>query len=183
MYKGLKIAVPAIQLLAAFVFALPKYYHNIRFYEYHLNDIHNFQSVVVGLNFPVVALWVVIFLPLAYIPSLNGTLPPPAVTISVAILLALSVALFWYLVVTEIEMRTHGRSMLRFSGWLKKGTTLIVLLSFGIGSLVYGYVESWPLRHARPTEAVLVGIFPAIWGTVFIGMGMHDLVMSLRRER
>lgn len=183
MYRRLRVAIPVIQVLAAIVvFSLVKFYGSSRFYEYYLGDA---QGLVIGLNFPLVVFWVLVFSPIkwftSYLPPLTGGLT--AGTVALVVLLASSVALFWYLVVSEIAMRRHGKTLLSFSTFLWQLLTVVILLCCGVGATFYSYWVSRPIWYARPTDAILSGFFPAIWGVVLIGIAIHDLVISLRNRR
>lgn len=182
MYKRLRVVLPATQVLVAVVaFAFAKLYVGSRFYGYFRDS----REIVMGLNFPLAVLWIVVFYP---ITALGNFLPPvskillAAGTVAVAVLLVSSVALFWYLVVREVEMRRAGTSMLRCSGMFGQLLTATVLLCCGGGAIFYSYAVSSPLWHARPVDAVLEGSFPTIWGIVFIAIAVHDLLTSLRNR-
>lgn len=183
MYKRLRAVVPAVQVAAAIVvFSATKFYGTSRFYEYYLGDA---QNVIIHLNLPLMALWALVFSPIAwltrYLPPVTGTLHAVGI-ILVALLLASSVVLFWYLVVVEIEMRSRGKSMLRPSRWSSALVLAACLFCFGAATLFYSYTVSRPLWYGRPVDAVIEGIFPTIWGIVFIGIGIQDFVVSLRNR-
>jgi hypothetical protein len=183
LHKRLRIFIPAVQLAAAFVvFSANRFYGGTRFYGYYLGDA---EDVIIHLNLPLVALWTLVFSPIAwvtrYLPPVTGTLHAVG-TILVALLLVSSAALFWYLVAVEIEMRSRGESMLRPSGWYSGLAAVAGLCCFGAGAAFYGYVVSRPLWYARPVDAVIEGSLPAIWGLVFIGIAAQDLVVSMRNR-
>src|SRR5258708_36063163 len=95
MYRRLRVVIPVIQVLAAIVvLSLAKFYGSSRFYEYYLGDA---QRSVIGLNFPLVVFWVLVFSPIkwftSYLPPLTGGLT--AGRAALVVLLASSVALFW----------------------------------------------------------------------------------------
>jgi hypothetical protein len=171
MFRRLKIIVPTIQVLAGVaVFGSGKFCHNERFLQYY---IYPFQGLVEFINFPLLIIWVPIGFALADLPSPTGRLLT-AVTALFALLLVSSVALFWYLVVTEIELRIHGGSMLRFSGWIGRLFT-VVTFCLGVGTLFYAYQYSKSLWYYRRVDGIDGGAALAAWGALLITIAVSGL--------
>jgi hypothetical protein len=183
MYKRLRMIVPAVQvLIVVAVYTLPKLSHTNREFDI---EIFSVQNLVKKLNFPLVVIWSPVLYGAdwlsRYLPPLRGALFAAAVLV-VAALLASSVALFWYFVLTEIEMRRHGKSMLRLTGWFKELFIASLLFCFGAGSILHAYAYTRSLFHVRPAEAVLGGFFLLAWGVAFIGVSVHDIVSFSRNK-
>jgi hypothetical protein len=188
MYKRLRIVVPAVQVLALVAVAALQLAVHKR--VLHV-DCDPFRRVVLSMDYPI---WTV-FLATAY-PLTRLTVPLPGwlYVAEGAVLLAvllLGIPLFWYLVVAEIEMRRHGKSMLRFSGWIKELLAVTVLLLFGAGAFieahtigsVFFFGEAWStllsLAAARPGEFLSMLILTA-WGVLFVALAIHDLITFLK---
>jgi hypothetical protein len=145
-----------------------------------------------SVNYP---FWVV-FLAIAY--PINWLVSPPhpgewllVGEIAVGVLFLSGVALFWYLVVAEIEMRRQGKSLLRFPGWFKELLAASIMLLLGAGAFMCAYVNG---RTLLPEPARLVDLFLApartceflsmliltAWGIVLVGLALHDLIAFLR---
>jgi tryptophan-rich sensory protein len=56
-----------------------------------------------------------------------------------------------------------------------------VILCSGVGAMFYSYAVSRPMWYARPTDAIRPVSFPAMWGILFIGIAIHDLIMLLEK--
>jgi hypothetical protein len=188
MYKRLRIVVPAVQALAfVTVFALKLAVH-MQVLHVHYDP---FRRLVLSVDYPIWTVILAIAVLLARLmPALPGWLSVAVGAVFVALLL-LGIALFWYLVVAEIEMRRHGKSMLRFSGWIKELLAVTVLLLFGAGAFIEAHTigsafffgEAWntllSLAAARPGEILNMLILTA-WGVVLVGLAIHDLITFLK---
>jgi hypothetical protein len=62
-------------------------------------------------------------------------------------LLLSSVALFWKVVIIEIEARTHGESKVRFRSTIGKLLTMVICSLTGVGAILYAYIDGESLRH------------------------------------
>jgi hypothetical protein len=188
VYKSLKILVPTVQVLA-FV-AVPALKLAVHMGVLHV-DYDPFRRLVLSVDYPI---WTV-FLTIAY--PLDRLMPPLPGWLCVALgavflaLLLLGIALFWYLVVAEIEMRRQGKSMLRFSGWVKELLAVTVLLLFGAGAFIEAH-RIWSifffglpshtllsLPAACPGEFLSMLILSA-WGVLFVALAIHDLITFLK---
>lgn len=183
MYKRLKILVPTAQVLACIAIALwNKLNHSEAVY---LNYVKPAQSVVTQVDFPLLVLWSPIVHSLdrftGHFPVLRGA-PFMLIVLIVAVVFLSSVALFWYFVVNEIEMRRRGKSLLRFSGWSKQLFMTAILFSFGIGAAFKAYGEARALWYSGRGEGVFNGVFLVAWGIVFIGTGIRDLAVFLNNR-
>jgi hypothetical protein len=181
--KKLRIWVAMAQaLLAVSVFSWAKFGSGT-VYDYYA---HGIRDLVTHLNLPLAIMWIVVSFPFHwlgnYIPPATG-LTGSALTALLAAGMALSVAAFWYLVVTEIQMRRRGLSMLRPLSRLWASFVIVALFCFGAGVFTYAYVASRPLWYVARRGAVLSGLFPTIWGVVIVGVAIHDLLVLLSRER
>lgn len=106
----------------------------------------------------------------------------------------LSIALFWYIVVVEIQMRSQRKSLVRFSSPVIELLKIVFCLACGLASFVQGYTETLrPFRHglARyglwPEELVLSALFLATWGIAFLALSALDFRdftsrLQLRKE-
>lgn len=101
------------------------------------------KSLVTALNFPVVAFWFCLFYIAnrVHLPNPNAGLFYWILIVSFSIAFLSSIALFWYLVVREVELRRNGDSLLRWSGVLKRTVALVGLLAVAAGALGYAYLD------------------------------------------
>jgi hypothetical protein len=188
MYKRLRIVVPAVQVLAfVTVFALKLAVH-MRVLHVHYDP---FRRLVLSVDYPIWTVFLAIAYPLDRLMAASpGWLAGAVGAVFVALLL-LGIPLFWYLVVAEIEMRRHGKSMLRFPGWVKELLAVTVLLLFGAGAFVEAHTIGsvfffglpWhtllSLPAARPGEILNMLILTA-WGVLFVALAIHDLITFLK---
>jgi hypothetical protein len=132
------------------------------------------------LKFPFYAFLLVLDWALSPIPSMSGK-PFAVMVVFFGVMLLLVFVLFWYFVVAEIKMRSNGKSMLRFTGWVSELFTVAVLFCFGVGSVWFAYSDtSWLWFHRRVAAAILGGLLLLMWGAAFIGISVYDLVAFLR---
>jgi magnesium-transporting ATPase (P-type) len=188
MYKRLRIIVPAAQVLAfVAVYAL-------RFAAVYPLGYYA-QRLILKINYPLLPIWVATGYPVdrvtPHLPALWGW-RDIAVRSMFGALVVSSVALFWYFVITEAQMRRHHKSMLRFSGAFKESLTVTLMFVLGVGALIYAYNSrlSW-IPHARSqgsalelaaaiTDQFLGGLVLITWGAVLIGLAVDDLVTFLK---
>jgi len=188
MYKRLRIVVPAVQVLALVAVAALKLAVHMR--VLHV-DYHPFQQLVLSVDYPILTVFLAIAYPLdRWMFPLPGWLSG-AVGAGFLGLLLLGISLFWYLVVAEIEMRRHGKSMLRFSGWAKELLAVTALLLFGAGAFIeahrigsiFFFLDWWhtlvSLAAAFPGEFLRMLIMSA-WGVLFVALAIHDLISFLK---
>ena len=115
MGKKLRVAVPAFQVLSiALIVAWSNLCHDPRIV---VNYFGPTRDLLLKENFPLV----VVLAPIAYALDRVGEVIGPVGGTSQAIgtaffglLLFIGAALFWYLVVVEVQMRVRGESLLRF---------------------------------------------------------------------
>lgn len=183
MWKQLKIVISSIQaVIAITVFAIPKLTHSTHI----VMDALSLQKLVVKLNFPLVIVWS----PVLYAADrtsgsfawLSGSLFI-AVSLLIGAVFASSVAAFWYFLVSEIEMRTRGESMLRVNNWPAELAVATVLLCFGAGTGFYAYGSIKSLIYVRPFEAIVGGSFLIIWAAIFIAACVSDVASITSKRR
>jgi hypothetical protein len=176
MYKRLRVIVPAVQVLIFITIVLSeKLVSNDRLIDDYVGPA---SHIMWRLNFPFYALLLVLDWALSPIGSMSG---PPFAAMVFGVMLLLVFVLFWYFVVAEIEMRSNGKSMLRFTGWVSELFTVAVLFCFGVGSVWFAYSDtSWLWFHRSVAAAILGGLLLLMWGAAFIGISVHDLVAFLR---
>ena len=184
MPKWAKILIPFVQAgVAVAVFVAEKQWSGTRFYEYYLRQL---SQLVVYLNFPLVVVWTVAFAGLklltGYTPPNGGVFQSPSLVL-IAVLLTSSVGLFWYLILVDIERRRRGKSVFSCSGPLKQMLVVAVFVCFGIGEIVYAYIIARPLWYARTADALLMALFPALCGILFVVLGIYDSIAWRRRVR
>lgn len=183
MYKRLRIIVPAAQLLLIVaLFGLKSVFYVKGYYE-----INNLLRVLIQtLNYPVWAVFIPIVVQadkwLRPLPEWLGK----GLAFALAALIPVAIALLWYLVVTEIEMRRHGKSILRFSGWWKELLAVTMLFLFGAGAFIKAYRIGSTIVHRRiPDIRLLLAIarwdeilgmlILTAWGIVLTGVAIQDL--------
>jgi hypothetical protein len=188
MYKRLRIVVPAAQVLA-FV-AVPALKLAVHMRVLHV-DYDPFRRVVLSVDYPIWTVFLALAVPLDRLLALWPRWLSGAVGAVLAALLLSGIALFWYLVVAEIEMRRQGKSMLRFSGWIKELLAVTVLLLFGAGAFteahrigsIFFFGLPWhtllSLPAAFPGEILGMLILSA-WGVLFVALAIHDLISFLK---
>jgi len=188
MYKRLRIVVPAVQVLAFVALPALKLAVHMRVLQVNYDP---FRRVVLSVDYPIWTVFLAIAVLLARLmPALPGWLSVAVGAVLLAVLL-LGIPLFWYLVVAEIEMRRHGKSMLRFSGWIKELLAVTVLLLFGAGAFIEAH-RIWSifffglpwhtllsLPAACPGEFLSMLILSA-WGVLFVALAIHDLITFLK---
>jgi hypothetical protein len=187
MYKRLRIVVPAAQVLA-FV-AVPALKLAVHMRVLHV-DYDPFRRVVLCVDYPIWRPFLAIAYPLDRLMApWPGWLSGAAGAVFLALFL-LGIPLFWYLVVAEIEMRRHGKSMLRFSGWTKELLAVTVLLLVGAGAFIEAHrVGShffglpWHTLLSLPTACpgeFLSMLILSAWGVLFVALAIHDLISFLK---
>jgi hypothetical protein len=113
-------------------------------------------------------------------------------TLALGIVFLSSVALFWYLVVREIELRRQGKSLLRFSGWIRPLFSIIVLFCIGVGAVISAYLDGshqfpFMIRNGSSTIGwfltILPEVFLLVWAIALIGMSVGDFRMFMQARR
>jgi hypothetical protein len=194
VYKRLRIIIPVVQLLAIVGFlALRWALKGSTSYEI-LRGLH---VLVHEVNYPV---WTVFIATVVRAAQLLHPLPrwlcvPPwlyaVLAFAAAALLGLGIALLWYLLITEVEMRRHGKSMLRFSRWWKELLAVAILLLFAAGAFVKAYGIGSTIIHGRLSylrlflavarwNEILGMLILTAWGVALTGVAIHDLVAFVR---
>ena len=186
MFKRLNTVIPAGQLLlvvAFFALQPAKGYYGIKYI---------LRVLVQKMNFPV---WTV-FNPLMVWAD-HWMHPLPAWHIKVlgfvlVDLILVAIALLWYVVVTEIEMRAQGKSILRFSGrWAELLKIAILFLlggraffkAFSVSSEKVPDSPFTPhlMAVAHQGEVLSVLILVA-WGIALVGVAISDLLAFLKNK-
>ena len=186
MYGRLRVAIPGLQvLLVVAVFVCRKFTHgyliSVRYVE------PAWDLVVRKLNFPLVAFWA----PLAYLAErFSGgteTIRPAtriAETILLGLALLLSVALFWYLAVVEVEKRRHGKGWSFGTSPFLKASKMSMLFVVGLAAFAYAFLDTRQLMlYGRSKIQVYTGgLLLLAWGVVLVGMAVAD-ALALARGR
>jgi hypothetical protein len=179
-------------MLIAVTYAVLKSFKALPFDSYRL------MHLVWEVNYPLLVVW----LPAAYALDWLGRFPPyvsgwisTAVEILIIALFLSSMALFWYFVATEIELRRQGKSGLRFTGTFKESLAVGILFLFGALALFYAYgirlnwITPWRGRTTPLEVAICHGdlffrrLIMVIWGLVFLRLAIHDLIVVwIRKE-
>src|SRR5262249_782436 len=142
-----RFVIPALQVILALSAAI---WYGVAGNKYPANqDVaisHGYVALtmVMHVNFPLAVFWAPVFLFLewasasSYINISNG---PAVMAIGSLLGLAIvtSIASFSYLVVTEVELRSQGRSLIRFSSGTLEMVKAVVLAALGVSGMVYAY--------------------------------------------
>ena len=185
MFRRLRIGVSVGQaVLAATIVIVANHSHDQRVYESYVSPgLH----IVTKMNGPLV----VVLFPILYLTHwLGENLPSldPLLLVGVAVLqagfLLLSVGVFWYFVVTEVELRSRGSSMLRSGKLLRDGCLWLAFSVFGMAAIYYAYADGTLLLRIRGSiaEALVGGLFLVTWGFVLIAVSIQDLRKYLRNR-
>ena len=118
-----------------------------------------------------------------HFPSATGTTFVVVTALSAVALMSI-IWLFWYLVVTEVELRKRGETLLRLRGFISESIKITALLLMGLAAFAYAYRDGeLLLRLGRSkVDAILGGLFLAAWGIVLIRLSIQD-VMTLFGKR
>lgn len=101
--------------------------------------------------------------------------------------------MFWYFVAVEVEMRSRGASLIRSSRRILEALKAVVLAATGLGGIAYVYwdghrllllEEIYPSRGngSLMADAIIGGLFSAIWAIVLIMLSFHDLQVAFRKR-
>jgi hypothetical protein len=185
MNKRLKIAISAAQvLIAGSIFAWYSLTNSIDVstpYAYPARDI------VIKLNFPLAVLWS----PILYaMERFSGNLSPSSAVIRAGILIlfvlafVVSIFLFWFLVVSELEMRTQDKSMIRFTNWFAEITKVVALFLVGAVAIAYAILEAERLMRfdRSKTDALLGGLLLLAWAFALMTASIRDLMFLLHKD-
>jgi len=185
VHKHLKIVVPVAQVSAVVcMLGWEKMAHAERTLSFYVLPA---RHLLFSLNFPLVIIWSIITNCLiwvgGFLPSLRqlGRAPGTVWMAVTAFALVSSIALFWYFVVAEIQMRSRGKSFMNFSSGILQFIKVAIFVFCGIAALFYVYTETLrPFHHglARyglwPVEIALSALLLAGWAAVFIGLSIVD---------
>ena len=191
VYKRLKIIIPVAQVLiysAVFVLKLASHVQMVRM------DYEPLWRLARSVNYPLWLVFLAIAYPISWLlsPSLTGEWVYIG-AIAVLVLFLLGVALFWYVVVTEVEMRSQGMSNLRFSGWFKELLAVTIIFLLGAGAFVRAY-DSGRTILAEQRWYVGLGLAPSRafdflsmliltgWAIILVGLALHDFVGFIKRR-
>lgn len=198
--KRLRVIVPTLQvLLLVSVFV---WLHIVE--KHYINQPQLINRYVVApidivgkLNFPLLVLWFPVVYPINYLLyNSNLNLPsevPLVVILGVFALAALaSVALFWYFVVAEVEMRSHGSSLIRSLRRMLEILKAVVLAVAGVGAVAYACWDGHrllilgqnnrSLYGSSMADAMIGGLILVIWAIVLIKMSVRDVMVALLKN-
>jgi len=186
-FKYLSLILPSVQVLILIAYIVFKASPAFPSEGYRLMDL------IWRVNYPLTAALLpsgyVIDGLCRYLPGITGGWIETATAILFITFLLSSMALFWYFVATEIEMRRQGKSRLRFAGTVKGSLAVAVLFVFGTAALFYAYRTSldWISPGNRSATFLEVAIFHGdlyferlimvIWGLIFLRMAIHDFII------
>jgi hypothetical protein len=183
MHKRLRILVPTIQVLA-FIATRVLMRLSVTSDSVNFNYSIPAQDLITRLNYPLALFWfsVVYAIDRLPLPDPNPGLGFTALALVAGIVFLASVALFWYLVVREIELRLQGKSLLRFSSRFWSFVTILVLFCLGAGALISGYLDGlkqipFMLRNGSAIGlflTILTDMFVLAWGITLTGMSVSD---------
>jgi hypothetical protein len=191
VYKRLRILVPVAQILAVIaVFASKSALKGRTSLIIHAAVMVLAKQV----NYPV---WVVVYPIMVGIEKSQHYLPVMLVdllSVLASALLPVGVFWLWYALITEIEMRRRGRSMLKFAASWKTLLCMIILLAFAAGAFAKAYVIGSGVIHERLGYLryllalghwdELVGmLILTTWGLLLVGVAIHDLTAMLGARR
>jgi predicted membrane-bound spermidine synthase len=136
------------------------------------------------LNYPLTLFWFSVAYAIDRLPlhDPNPGLGFTALALVAGFVFLASVALFWCLVVIEIELRLQGKSLLRFSSRVWSFVTIVVLFCLGAGALISAYLDGrkqipFMLRNGS-VIGLFLGILPDIfllaWAITLTGMAVSD---------
>ncbi len=194
--KQMKFIVPTLQVLLLISAGLWQRILENRYAE-HPETIVGYiltpKNVLLKANFPLAVLWFPIFRALEWASSSsNPSLARGAAGVTALVVLDTAVfssmALFWYFVVVEIEMRKRKASHIRFAGQHMERLKATVMMLFGLGAAVFAFHDGHRLVvldqlnlhrffwSSVVADAFIGGLFLVAWGAAFIAMGVHDMV-------
>lgn len=198
--KRLRVIISTLQVLL--LVSVGTWHHVVTKYDFHnrpeLVTKYGVTPIdIVGkLNFPLLALWSLVVFPISFALSasyLNLPSGAPLVIIAGVFALAVlaSVALFWYFVVAEVEMRSHGGSLIRSSRRILEILKAVVLAVAGGGAVAYACWDgrrllllgqnTRSLYGSSMADAVIGGLILMIWAIVLIRISVRDLRGTLRK--
>ena len=103
-----------------------------------------------------------------------------------------SVALFWYFVVIEAQMRSHGSSLIRSSKRILEVLKAGVLVAAGVGAVAYACWDGHRLLVLGQDNRSLYGSSMAdviigepllvIWAIILIKISVQDLTLAFRKK-
>jgi len=196
MYKRIRIVIPVIQVLAMVCVQIWEKVTGVE--KNLLLYVLPTRHMVMDMNFPLAMIWWPIThtseLSSNYFPLVRFSSGMGMVQVVVAALFAttlyLSIALFWYFVVTELWMRTHGKSLVRFSNRIAETIKVFVLFLCGLGTFAYAcrevllpFLRHWTFSGLWPVEITASVLFLVAWGIIFVGFAIEDFRTELLSNR
>jgi hypothetical protein len=184
MHKRWRTVLPTAQLLIVVgTFA----WYNLDKSDSGLVYAYPAHDIVIKVNFPIALVWSPILYFMERFPDYFNPTSAVIKTISLVFFVTafgLSVVLFWYFLMAEVEMRLQNKSMIRFKSWLGEICKTVILFAVGIGAIVYAAFEANRLLHfdRSKTDAVIGGGFLLVWGALFITTSIRDIAYFLRRH-
>lgn len=192
----LKFIVPTLQVLLLISASLWQRILENRYAE-HPEAIVGYiltpKNILLKANFPLAVLWFPMFRALEWaLSSSNQSLARGAAGVTTLAVLDVAVfstiALFWYFVVVEIELRKRKASHIRFSGQRLEKLKATVMMLVGLGVAVFAFWDGHRLVvldqlnlhrffwSSVVADALIGGLFLVAWGAAFIAMGVQDIV-------
>lgn len=196
MHRYLRIVVPAVQVSAVLcLLGWERLAHTERTLSFYVLPL---RHTLLNLNFPLVILWwpIIEFIEvlsgyLAFLSQQTGMLAIIAAGVT-AVGVISSVALFWYFVVVEIQMRSKGKSLVNSSNVALNFAKVSIFFLCGVGTFIHAYSETIRLfQHGLapyglwPAEIVLGALLLTVWGTTFIGVSIADFrkLTAIRKDQ
>lgn len=190
MHKRLRWSISISQmLLAAAAFNWDKGVHSELILLKYAQPVRN---IIISLNFPIAILWS----PIIYAIERTSHRGTPSLVAAVIFGCGMffTVALFWFVVVTETELRSAGRSLIRSSSGSFEIFKAVVLCTIGIGAIIcacwdvhrliiLGENNRFMLRASSMVEASISGFLLLAWAIVLITISMRDLALLYRKNR
>jgi len=183
LHRSLKIAAATLQAFVAILsYNLNRFFPNSRWSH---PDASFVKDLVGKLNFPLETMWTVIFLGIdrlsRYVPRLPNSLFNIAL-LAVGLLIVLSVAAFWWFVLSEVEVRLQGRSFMRRSRPSTQAPISFALAVLGVWAIVEACrAPMAPFNSGNENYYLLVrGLILFIWAAILLIVAIFDFAASFR---
>jgi hypothetical protein len=139
-------------------------------YSVRFNYYMPAKNLLIALNYPVIAFWycALYIFDRLHVPNVPSGVLFWVLTITVSILFLSSIALFWYFVVREVELRRRRDTLLRFPGTLVPTVSMLVFFLVGVSALVYAYMQSKSELSLVWRNGSTVGLFLVLLPDVFL---------------
>jgi predicted neutral ceramidase superfamily lipid hydrolase len=148
-------------------------------------------DIVLKLNFPLAIPWALV----SYLVDLtfSGSRPRGTLlTVVVFLCVLATVALFWYFVVAEVQERSRGSSLVRFSSLFFEIPKILVLAIAGGAAFALAFWDGHRLvltgelnrglYWSGMIRAVVGGLFLVAWALILIKASIQDLMVACRKD-